>query len=161
MLKSLAHSSGDRLASHADVHVGEERTSAWENRERSARHFSHMQERGFNYAWAKYYLQQNTCICICRSRGGLSANEREGKIPWMVSAFLWRSLLNRTTRNANMTTGESAAVNLSFSAVKKKKENASCQSSEKTAQRDQHEISTELWTSGKLFWSDLHEQMRF
>ena len=40
-VKSLAHSSGDRLASHADVHVGEERTSAWEARERSARHFSH------------------------------------------------------------------------------------------------------------------------
>ena len=44
------------------------------------------QERGFNYAWAEYYLQQNTYLeaVICRSRGGLSANEKDGKnyIEW-------------------------------------------------------------------------------
>ena len=39
------------------------------------------QERDVNCAWAEYYLQQNTYLkaVICRSRGGLSANEKEGQ----------------------------------------------------------------------------------
>ena len=41
------------------------------------------QERSFIYAWAKYYLQQNTYLnaVIGRSRDELSANEKKGKNP--------------------------------------------------------------------------------
>jgi len=40
----------------------------------------------FNYAWAEYYSQQNTSLLaiICRSRGGLSANGKEGKIHFKI-----------------------------------------------------------------------------
>ena len=56
------------------------------------------QERAFNHAWAEYYLQQNTNLwaVICRSRGALSANEKEGKCTsndndnylWLLVFFL-------------------------------------------------------------------------
>ena len=58
---------------------------------RSAFFHSRTITRGFLYAWAEYYLQPNTvgqhCTCadhyllavICRSRGGLSANEKKEK----------------------------------------------------------------------------------
>jgi len=42
-----------------------------------------IQERGFNYAWAEYYLLQNTFRVITHEQtiicGGLSTNENEGK----------------------------------------------------------------------------------
>ena len=61
-VKSLSHSSGDRLASHADVHVGEE-TRDERLRGRLGTHLPFFtQERGFNYPWARYYSQQNTCL---------------------------------------------------------------------------------------------------
>ena len=50
---------------------------------------------GFNYAWAEYYLQQNTYlkVIIFRSRGRLSANEKEGKKHWMINAYGCRNVV--------------------------------------------------------------------